>query len=133
MSAPEGGPRAALQRAILERRTSLAALSRSLGRNPAYLQQWIARESPRVLPERDRRALAAELDIPEADLMEPDLCQPAPGDDDLIEELARGIWERDPENLRWPEAGDHWRGRYRQLARWVLDAVRPMVRDGRIR
>lgn len=47
---------------------SLGRLSRLLGRNDAYLQQFIARGSPRVLPERDRRILADYLGLDEAAL-----------------------------------------------------------------
>ncbi len=47
---------------------SLAALSRLLGRNDAYLQQFVTRGSPRVLGERERGTLAAYLGMDEADL-----------------------------------------------------------------
>jgi phage repressor protein C with HTH and peptisase S24 domain len=51
---------------LAERRgTSLAALSRMIGRNPAYLQQYVKRGTPRRLDERDRKALAAFLDADE--------------------------------------------------------------------
>ncbi|WP_375398660.1 helix-turn-helix transcriptional regulator [uncultured Sphingomonas sp.] len=46
----------------------MAALSRMLGRNAAYLQQFVRRGSPRRLEERDRRLLAAYLAIDEARL-----------------------------------------------------------------
>jgi repressor LexA len=45
---------------------SLAALSRLIGRNAAYLQQFVQRGSPRRLAESDRRTLAAYLGIGEA-------------------------------------------------------------------
>ena len=49
-----------------ERRgTSLAALSRMVGRNPAYLQQFVKRGTPRRLDERTRRHLAAFFGIDE--------------------------------------------------------------------
>jgi repressor LexA len=63
-----GDPRAALAAAAAARGESLAALSRMLGRNPAYLQQFVARGTPRRLDERDRRALASYLAISEAAL-----------------------------------------------------------------
>ena len=44
---------------------SLAALSAMLGRNPAYLQQFVHRGTPRRLSERDRRLLADMLGIDE--------------------------------------------------------------------
>lgn len=47
---------------------SLAALSRMLGRNAAYLQQYTRRGTPRVLPEEDRRRLAAFFGVDEAEL-----------------------------------------------------------------
>ena len=50
--------RAALDALALRDGISLSALSRMLGRNPAYLQQYIRRGSPRVLAEEDRRRLA---------------------------------------------------------------------------
>lgn len=59
-------PRDALDRLTRERGTSLSALSRMLGRNIAYLQQYVRRGTPRVLPERDRRVLAAFFDVEEA-------------------------------------------------------------------
>ena len=56
-------PRQALGRLAQERGVSLSALSRMLGRNVAYLQQYVGRGSPRVLPERDRRMLADFLGV----------------------------------------------------------------------
>jgi hypothetical protein len=47
---------------------SLAALSRMIGRNPAYLQQYVRRGTPRVLPEEERRRLAGFFGVAEADL-----------------------------------------------------------------
>lgn len=47
---------------------SLASLSRALGRNAAYLHQYIHRQSPRRLPEADRHKLAHLLGISEAEL-----------------------------------------------------------------
>ena len=43
--------------------SSLAELSRLLGRNPAYLQQYVARGSPRHLDETDLCRIAEFLDI----------------------------------------------------------------------
>ncbi len=43
--------------------SSLAELSRLLGRNPAYLQQYVARGSPRHLDEPDVRKIAEFLGI----------------------------------------------------------------------
>lgn len=60
--------RAALQRLIDERGEDYAGLSRLLGRNPAYIQQYIRRGSPRRLAEADRRLLARYFGIDEAAL-----------------------------------------------------------------
>lgn len=58
-------PRAALEALITERGVGYAALSRMIGRNEAYLQQFIKRGTPRMLAERDRRLLAAFLRVDE--------------------------------------------------------------------
>lgn len=58
--------RAALEAAIGAH--SLAALSRMLGRNPAWLQQYLRRGTPRLLPEGDRRRLAAFLGLADSAL-----------------------------------------------------------------
>ncbi|MGN5374741.1 hypothetical protein [Sphingomonas hankookensis] len=58
--------RAALARIAGERGVSLAELSRILGRNPAYVQQYIDRGSPRRLSEPDRATLARYLGVPES-------------------------------------------------------------------
>lgn len=60
------GPRTALERLIVERHEDYAGLSRLLGRNPAYIQQYVKRGSPRALAEEDRRALARYFDVPES-------------------------------------------------------------------
>jgi phage repressor protein C with HTH and peptisase S24 domain len=58
-------PQQALMRVAMERGVSLSALSRMLGRNVAYLQQFVGRGSPRLLPERERRMLADFLELDE--------------------------------------------------------------------
>ena len=60
--------RAALLALATKRGHSLASLSQMLRRNPAYLQQFIARGTPRVLAERDRRLLADVLGVDEREL-----------------------------------------------------------------
>jgi phage repressor protein C with HTH and peptisase S24 domain len=60
------GPRAELARLIAERREDYAGLSRMLGRNAAYIQQFIKRGVPRKLAEDDRRKLATYFGIEEA-------------------------------------------------------------------
>jgi hypothetical protein len=60
--------RQALAAAANARGESLAALSRLIGRNAAYLQQFVARGTPRLLAEGDRRKLARYLGIADAAL-----------------------------------------------------------------
>ena len=47
---------------------SLSTLSGAIGRNAAYLHQYVTRGSPRLLAEADRRTLAAMLGLSEAAL-----------------------------------------------------------------
>ncbi len=58
--------RAELARLIEERREDYAGLSRMLGRNAAYIQQFIKRGVPRRLAEEDRRKLARYFGVDEA-------------------------------------------------------------------
>jgi len=51
-----------------QRGMSLAALSRLIGRNSTYLQQFITKGSPRRLAEEDRRTLAQFFGVAEAEL-----------------------------------------------------------------
>jgi len=51
----EADGRAALARLITERGEDYAGLSRLIGRNAAYIQQFIKRGTPRRLAEPDRR------------------------------------------------------------------------------
>ncbi|MEP2101285.1 MAG: S24 family peptidase [Parasphingorhabdus sp.] len=52
------GPRANLERLIRKNGDDFSSLSRMLGKNPAYIQQYIKRGTPRKLDEEDRRKLA---------------------------------------------------------------------------
>ncbi len=61
-------PRARLRDLALERGASLAALSAMIGRNPAYLQQFVTRGSPRALLPDDRRRLADFFGVDEVEL-----------------------------------------------------------------
>ncbi len=61
-------PRKRLAELAREKGSSLAALSRMLGRNPSYLQQYISKGSPRKLEEEDRRRLAQFFGVSEAEL-----------------------------------------------------------------
>jgi phage repressor protein C with HTH and peptisase S24 domain len=57
--------RATLVRLCSERGESLAGLSRLLGRNDAYIQQYLRKGTPRRLPERERRTLARYFAVPD--------------------------------------------------------------------
>ena len=57
--------RAALERLIEERGEDYVSLSRLIGRNAAYVQQFIKRGVPRRLAEDDRRALARYFGVSE--------------------------------------------------------------------
>lgn len=59
-------PRAALDRLLTERGLDYARISQVIGRNPAYIQQYIKRGSPRRLGEQDRARIAAYLGVSEA-------------------------------------------------------------------
>jgi SOS-response transcriptional repressor LexA len=53
-----------------------AALSRRLGRNPAYIQQFIKRGVPLKLSETDRRIIANHFGVSEASLGAPEAAMP---------------------------------------------------------
>ncbi|WP_121116715.1 S24 family peptidase [Croceibacterium ferulae] len=65
-------PRETLADLAREKGTSLAALSRMLGRNATYLQQYISKGSPRKLEEEDRRRLAQFFNVDESRLGAPE-------------------------------------------------------------
>ena len=58
-------PREALDRLIKERGEDYVGLSRLIGKNPAYIQQFIKRGTPRKLDEEDRRTIARYLGVSE--------------------------------------------------------------------
>ena len=64
--------RATLARLIAERGDDYAAISRLIGRNASYIQQYIGRGSPRILAERDRRIIARYFGVDERMLGAPD-------------------------------------------------------------
>ena len=70
--------RAVLERLIQERREDYAGLSRLIGRNAAYIQQFIRRGVPKRLSEGDRHTLARYFGISEVELG-----GPGQGRDDL--------------------------------------------------
>lgn len=68
MTAEAEDARAELNRLVGASPASYAALSRMIGRNAAYLQQYVRRGSPKFLEERDRKLLANFFGIDEARL-----------------------------------------------------------------
>lgn len=64
--------RAALARLIEEKGEDYAGLSRMIGRNAAYIQQFIKRGTPRRLAEADRRILARYFGVEESLLGAPE-------------------------------------------------------------
>ncbi|HEY0625406.1 MAG TPA: S24 family peptidase [Allosphingosinicella sp.] len=73
----EADARRALERLIEERGEDYASLSRLIGRNAAYIQQFIRRGTPKRLAEEDRRILARYFDVPERMLGAPEVGQQA--------------------------------------------------------
>lgn len=72
-----GDARTTLDQLIRERGEDYASLSRLLGRNAAYIQQFIRRGTPKKLDEDDRRTLARYFRVEEALLGGP-AAEPAP-------------------------------------------------------
>jgi phage repressor protein C with HTH and peptisase S24 domain len=72
-------PRAVLERLCAERGEDFAGLSRMLGRNPAYIQQFVRRGVPKRLKEEERRKLARYFSVPETLLGGPPDSEQAPG------------------------------------------------------
>ena len=62
------GQRAALTALIERDGTPLATLSRAVGRNAAWMQQYLKRGTPKLLPERERGLLAAFFGVDDAKL-----------------------------------------------------------------
>lgn len=59
-------PRLVLEKLCAERGENFASLSRLIGRNDAYIQQYLRKGTPRQLRERERRTLARYFQIPES-------------------------------------------------------------------
>ena len=68
MTKNDGNPdaRLALETLIHERREDYAGLSRLIGRNAAYIQQFVKRGTPKRLSEEDRETLARYFGVPES-------------------------------------------------------------------
>lgn len=73
-------PRAELERLCAERGEDFAGLSRMLGRNSAYIQQFVRRGVPKRLGEEERRKLARYFSISESVLG-------GPADEEKVGEL----------------------------------------------
>ena len=58
-------PRMVLDAAISESGASYSDISRLIGKNAAYIQQFIKRGTPRRLDEQDRQTIARHLGVPE--------------------------------------------------------------------
>lgn len=59
-------PRLLLEQLCAQRGENFASLSRLVGRNDAYIQQYLRKGTPRHLRERERRTLARYFQIPES-------------------------------------------------------------------
>jgi phage repressor protein C with HTH and peptisase S24 domain len=77
-------PRETLDRLLKERGEDYVGLSRLIGKNPAYIQQFIKRGSPRKLDEEDRRTIARYLGVSEVLLGGPSAQQSADSADGMI-------------------------------------------------
>ena len=72
-------PRLVLERLCAERGEDFAGLSRMLGRNAAYIQQYVRRGVPKRLKEDERRKLARYFAVPETVLGGPPADPEVPG------------------------------------------------------
>ena len=75
--------RTTLDQLIRERGCNYASISRLLGRNAAYIQQFIRRGSPRTLDQRDRELLSRFFGVDPSALGGPD--QPPQSRSDLVQ------------------------------------------------
>lgn len=69
--AAEDPVRARLRALVAARGEDFSGLSRLIGRNPSYIQQFLTRGTPRRLAEEDRRRLATHFGVDEAELGAP--------------------------------------------------------------
>jgi phage repressor protein C with HTH and peptisase S24 domain len=65
-------PRLRLAKLARERGSSMAALSKMIGKNASYLNQYMGKFSPRKLDEEDRRKLAQFFGVAESELGGPE-------------------------------------------------------------
>ncbi len=61
-----------LERLVVENGDDYAGLSKLIGRNAAYIQQFIKRGTPKILPERERGILARYFGVDEVELGAPE-------------------------------------------------------------
>ncbi|HEV2079739.1 MAG TPA: S24 family peptidase [Allosphingosinicella sp.] len=137
----EADARAALERLIEERGEDYSALSRLIGRNAAYVQQYIKRGTPKRLAEEDRRILARYFGVSEQVLggsaHAPSADQVAVPRLDVVASAGPGALpgEERPQShvgfdrkwLRGLGAGD---GRQLSMIRVVGDSMAPALVDG---
>ena len=69
---PQADPRARLLELSRESRSSLSELSKLIGKNATYLQQFVRKGSPRKLGEDERRKLAGFFGVDEGELGAPE-------------------------------------------------------------
>lgn len=113
-------PRARLLELANDRGASLSGLSALLGRNSAYLQQFVRKGSPRKLDEEDRRTLARFFGVGEAELGAPEEFSPA--------SRPRGEWTDVPRLALGASAGagalaggESAIGTFRFATRWLRE------------
>lgn len=80
-----------LDRLIRERGESYGAISRLIGRNSAYIQQFVKRGTPRKLDEADRRLLARYFGIDERLLGGPESAAMPPVTQSIAEPVIGGV------------------------------------------
>ncbi len=138
-------PRQRLLELADARRVSLSQLSKLIGRNGTYLQQFVRKGSPRKLEETDRRTLARFLGVDEATLGAPE--------DNSFDAASSGDWSDVPRLALGASAGpgavgmeEEPVGALRFATRWLRgqgfdpaqlsaiavtgDSMEPTLRDG---
>lgn len=140
----ERDARAALEKLIEERGEDYASLSRLIGRNAAYVQQYIKRGVPRRLAERDRRLLARYFGVDEEVLGGPSAEEKSEGGLALVprlldigasagpgafggDERARGHFAFDP---RWLKRITRSHPKRLSTIRVEGDSMAPTLADG---
>ena len=127
----DDGVRARLAALVKSRGADCAALSRLLGRNPAYMQQYLKRGTPRRLREEDRAALARHFGVSESELGGPPSAPPGT-DYVVVPYLGGDAGSDDPLALPTRWLGDAASARPSALAvvRMAGDSMAPTLADG---